>query len=346
MRIFVLGSVDVAGDEPSGSDHPDPVPGLRKLGALLAGAGHELLLCSPHRGSLDREILEGAAGAGVQVKVEMHYPRSSPNEQAVQALADDLGIAVERRSHPSGPDNAGTARSYAWLLCQLSALDRAEIVIAAGGALDGSASMLLRLAEGRGVPILPFAHAGGAAALSLARQRYALCDRLGGDLLEWLSRPEPMDRVAEAIPLLLDGGPGRDSGYRRFFLSYSREQAAEADFVESTLRRRALEVFRDDQDIGADEELNVAIREAICRSDVFVALWSREYACSPWCFDEIELAIRRRGEGRMAIWVLDLDGTRLVYPGIRGLPAQPAAGREQMQATLLRLLGGGQASSA
>ncbi|RBN36039.1 hypothetical protein DMN50_37535, partial [Priestia megaterium] len=68
---------------------------------------------------------------------------------------------------------------YAWLLCQLQALESCQTIIAIGGKLDGSANMLLLLAESKRKKILPLSFLGGAAEQSFYRKRYELQDIFG-----------------------------------------------------------------------------------------------------------------------------------------------------------------------
>lgn len=209
MRIFVVGGlwarVD-AGEAPPAAE--SMAASMRSLGAELARAGHEILVCSPFEGAADLEIMRGVAASGESVRVEIHYPGVPAIGAAVRVVASDLALHLAKHVHPRPVSPGEGETRYAWLLSQLSALDGAHAVVAAAGNPAGSANMLLRLAEARGKPILPFGHLGGAAAASLDRQRFALADRLG-DLVPWLHAPEPMARVADALNLL-----GRPPGRR------------------------------------------------------------------------------------------------------------------------------------
>lgn len=60
------------------------------------------------------------------------------------------------------------------------------------------------------------------------------------------------------------------------FVSYARRRLQEADLAEMTLRRRGLEVFRDEHDFAAGAHLMGEIEEHLAGCDVFVALWSRD----------------------------------------------------------------------
>jgi hypothetical protein len=341
MKLYFVGGVF----QPEAPDAAAATALLRtsmgELGAEFARAGHELIVCSPYEGSVDVEIVRGAAGAVDEPVIHIHYPDTAEIRSEVQALASNHPkLRLRQFQHvPMEADMDGAMR-YGWLLSQLSAMDEAHVVVAAGGNPSGSANMLLHLAEVRRKPILPLGHLGGAALRTLERLRYELEDRIG-DLKAWLQDPSPAATAGEVLTRLLPGGSaagGERSGPRRFFLSYARERPGDADLVESTLRRRNLPLFRDEHAFEPGKDLPGQVREHIHRADVFVALWSKEYACSPWCYDELDLAIERQRDGTLAIWLLDLDGTRMVPPKARNLIYYPCRSREAIEAKLISLL--------
>ncbi len=339
MKLFFVGGLYEASPPDTGPDPNLLRTSMQELGAQVAQAGHELVLCSPYEGSIDVEILKGVSASGCSPRIQMYFPATPDNRAAVRQLAGTLKLEVQEFVQAAMPGDDRQAQRYAWLLSQLSAMDEAQVVIAASGNPSGSANMLLHLAEARRRPILPFGHLKGAASLSLDRQTYALAARLG-ELKPWLHNPVPMDRISEALDRLV--APDFEAEQRepepiRFFLSYPRDREAEADLVETLLRRRQVEVLRDDPDFDPSGDLTQEIREAIHRSDVFIALWSAQYACSPWCYDEIALALKLREAGKLKIWLLQLDDTRVIPPEARKLILQPCLSRLQLQNTVLKL---------
>jgi TIR domain len=124
-----------------------------------------------------------------------------------------------------------------------------------------------------------------------------------------------------------------------FFISYARARPEEADFVEAILRRRDCLVVRDEKDFGAGRPLPGEIVEHIHQASVFVALWCKEYACSPWCFDELDLALERRETGALTLWLLQIDDTRIVPPAARGLISYWLSTRDELEGRVLKLLG-------
>jgi hypothetical protein len=63
-----------------------------------------------------------------------------------------------------------------------------------------------------------------------------------------------------------------------------------------------------------------SIEDAILKSDVCIVLWSRAYVVSPWCYDELELALARESAGEMRIWLFNLDASDIVPRPARRLP--------------------------
>jgi TIR domain len=126
----------------------------------------------------------------------------------------------------------------------------------------------------------------------------------------------------------------------KFFISYPRSRPWEADFVEMTLRRRNLSVFRDERDFGPGKSIPREISEKIYESDVFVAIYCTEYACSPWCFDELDLALSWQATGGPELWLLLVDEARIVHPAARELTNYPARSRVELEGQILRLIEG------
>jgi TIR domain len=93
----------------------------------------------------------------------------------------------------------------------------------------------------------------------------------------------------------------------RIFISYPRNRPAKADHIEMTLRRRRVDVYRDERDFDAGRDLPHEVRAYIERSNVFIVVWCEEYACSPWCYDELALALNRHKEGKTQLWILCVD---------------------------------------
>jgi hypothetical protein len=128
----------------------------------------------------------------------------------------------------------------------------------------------------------------------------------------------------------------------RFFISYARARAAEADFVEALLRRQtefAVQVIRDDTEFEAGYEIDAQIRAKIFEADVFIGLWCTEYACSPWCADEFEIALERAPSG-LRLWLLMLDDTRMVPRNARRLQFISARTRDELESKVLAQLSG------
>ena len=200
--------------------------------------------------------------------------------------------------------------------------------------------MLLHQAEAKRRPVVPLGHLGGEADLSLERQRYRLLDRLG-EHFAWLKDPNPPGTLEAVIQSVANSTgqslPGSRNSVPRAFISYARRRPEEADFTEMTLRRRGFEVFRDEHDFRARAALLGEVEEHLARCDVFVALWSRDYACSPWCHDELSAALIRHRAGTLALWLLRVDDIRIVLPEARGLIAYDCFERDRLAATLASL---------
>jgi hypothetical protein len=341
MKVFVIGGASLQDSDPEYQTQLGMVEvAMQRVGKDLVGAGHNLLACSPFPGSADVAAIRGAAEILCRSDapvVEFHCPDSAGVQRELTRLTDSLSLKSFRvYSHPLPLDEQGKEQwSHGWLLAQLAALDRSQAVVSLGGKLGGSATLLLSLAEARRRPILPFTSLGGSSAQSFQRRRYELEDVLQ----ERITALHNVERIGETSALLERPASSQlvrsvQQAPLRFFLSYSKCRPQEADFVEITLRRRNFEVYRDERDFGAGRSLPGEITESIHRANVFVAIWCREYACSAWCFDELELAIKR---GK-TLWLLCVDETRIVPPAARNLISYPARNREELERHILTLL--------
>jgi hypothetical protein len=137
-----------------------------------------------------------------------------------------------------------------------------------------------------------------------------------------------------------------DQGFRgttladkpKFFISYPRARPEEADFVEMVLRRRDYVVYRDERDFGPGQILQGEIDGYIHQATVFIALWCQEYACSPWCFDELELALELQQAKGLEVWLLCLDDTRVVPKNARSIVGYSANSRTELEGQVISLL--------
>jgi hypothetical protein len=319
---------------------------MDQIGRAIVEAGHNLLVCSPFDDAADLPALRGAADVLRQLKadqprIEYYYPDSPGVLEAWEALRKGLACPALHAMRQSTPrDEKGQEQlEYAWLLAQLSALDNSGAVLAVGGKLGKSSTMLLTLAVARKLPVLPLPYLGGAAAQFYEKLRVELGTYLG----EGLANVLDANKTSSIVPLLVRLAaeqvlPDALGQHPTFFISYSRSRPQEADFVETVLRRLQHVVFRDDKDFGPSAPLPDEIRKAIHSCTVFIGIWCREYACSPWCFDEMELALELKEAGRLSMWIFCLDDTRMVPPKARNIVTFAVDTRKELEGELMNLL--------
>lgn len=346
MKIFVIGGL-VAEDAINHDQQQLKLSGLMyRLGRELAEARFTPIACSLRQDSADFEVLRGWASASHGPSFEgdcpeLHYPDIPGLTDTVVKARDALGLAsLKLFGHPAFRLADGEVEgTNSWLFAQLSAMERCSAAVAIGGNLGRSASLLLQLAASRRFPVLACGHLDGAAGAYLDGHRYELQDRLG-DAFEELKGPEEPKAFCALIRQLVSpsrAGAGTHGASPRFFISYSRSRPGDADYVEMSLRRRNCVVYRDDRDFEPSGDIVSEIRENIHRANVFLALWCQEYACSPWCNDELDIAFERAAGGGMRVILLDLDGTRVVPRRARTLINHPARTRPEIEALLGRL---------
>jgi len=314
-----------------------------KLGESIAELGASLVICSPFIDSADYWVCKGYIESKIHPNPQVHiYYIDLPQVyDEINKLQSEFGFSSINKIPSSPPkDISQETLSYSWLLCQLKALEMCQIVVAMGGKIEGAANMLLLLAESKNKPILPLPYFGGASKNALERKRYELSDKLGDDFHN-LNDLNNLKEAIISLPCLINKTSTAVEHIFRFpnvFISYPRSRPHEADFIETLLRRRNTKVFRDDSDFGAGYSIPTAIEEAIYASNIFLATWCKEYACSPWCFDEIELALDQAEKNCMEIWIFNLDGTRIVPKRARNLNIIEIKTRDEIEGKLLKLL--------
>lgn len=337
MKVFLIGGpTQERGTPEFDRELPVVTSACRALGQELASRGHALVLCSPFKDSADYHAAIGAAD-GQDPILEFHYPDLASVTNELKALLSDIPNADVKRmpSVSLGPTTDTVNMQYSWLLSQLNALDSSAGVIAIGGKMTGSSRLLFQLAAAKDKSILPLTFLGGAAANHFDTYNWDLLDVLGKDL-HLVSDQSQIRRAPALLERLLAGIPSRAE--HRFFISYARARPQEADYVETLIRRRNGIVYRDEEDFEPAAETQEEIIKNIKRSNVFVAIWCREYACSPWCFDELELAIQRRKDGLSELWIFCVDDTRIVPRDAWTLNYYNVNSREALEAKILHLM--------
>jgi len=308
------------------------------IAKLLVEKGHEIIVCSPFVGSADYVALNGIAAATRPCRLEFHYPDMPEVRDKIEEWDDRLANAkLDRFPHfPPETDDKG-ALQHAWLLSQLSALDRASALVAVGGRIGGSAELLLKLAHSRKFPILPITILKGALARFFDTHRYEYDDILGSDV-DVLHSVDRIERIPDLIAKLTSRRSKGSQQGNRVFVSYARTQSSMADFVEMALRRRGIDVVRDEASFEPGHAIPNEIQEKILSAQIFIALWSLDYASSPWCFDEIEFALDRQESGALDIWFIQLDDTRIVPPRARNKVTYKAVNRAELKAVIDSLI--------
>jgi hypothetical protein len=346
VKIFVIGGVPVDKADANYEKQSDLLRcSMQKIGADIVKRGHDLIVCSPFSPSADVDAVRGAAKAIKRARgnpvIEFHYPDQTDVRAELDRLVAQLRFQPARYGYRVALNKAGKIDGhYGWLLPQVSAMDHSHVVIGLGGHYAGAASLLFGIAQSRRKPALPLTFLGGAAASAFQSRQYELEDRLKVRT-NVLHNPNQVDRVIDLAETLGSAPLTKSSPKEEyhFFISYARSRPQEADFVEMTLRRRNYDVVRDERDFGAGRLVQSEIIEHIHRANVFIVIWCKEYACSPWCFDEFEIALKRQAAKALSLWILQVDETRIVPPAARCLIAYPVGSRKELEGQITQLLG-------
>jgi hypothetical protein len=115
----------------------------------------------------------GYAESKGKLVIHFHSPNHAKVIEKRRLFGETLGrddLVIHDWSYPGPEKDDADSWFQAWLLAQLQALERVDVVIALGGKVSKTANTLLHLAEARGLPIVPFAFLGGAAKRAFARR--------------------------------------------------------------------------------------------------------------------------------------------------------------------------------
>jgi hypothetical protein len=80
------------------------------------------------------------------------------------------------------------------------------------------------------------------------------------------------------------------------FLSFRGEDTRRnfTDHLYKALSREGIPTFRDDDGIRRGENIELEIKKAIQETKLSIIVFSKEYASSRWCLDELEMIMERR----------------------------------------------------
>lgn len=340
--IFVIG-----GETGETSDVDAELPRLirasMKLGTVLARASAQLVVCSPFPDSADYYAAMGYADAKAGGIIHFHSPLHPTVENKRQLFRQTFGqpnLSFQDWNYPAPETDERDSWSQAWLLAQIQALEKADIVVALGGKLSKTASTLLHLAEAKGLPIIPFAFLGGVAGRNCKRRDWArLNPGFDATILESESSVEQTVQIANQLILdRVKRSMTRDSRPKSVFISLARQDAAMGQALEGVLTGFGIQTTFGEREIVPDELISTTIEHALRGSDIVAVLWSRSYAQSPWCYDELALALSLEAFDEVKVWLFNLDDSSIVPTQARKLPAVSVRSKEGLRVAVKELL--------
>jgi hypothetical protein len=297
-----------------------------RLGETIAEAGADLIVCSTIPDTADLPALQGYVHSSAGRTVHLHAPRHpfvSDKEAELRAMLGPAKASKIKNWFYPGPESDDKeARDQAWLLCQLMALDQADVVISVGGRMSNTANTILHLAEARQKPVVPFEFLGGASRRAFNRRHWERAYP-GLDYLKLKDKYAVGDAMKIADRIVT--ARMRDvHSYtwppKHVFVSRARPNAAFAQQLDGYLTSIGLNVLLGENVLASHQVVESAIADAVRQCDLFIVLWSRSFAASRFCYDEIDLALQRHRAGELQLWIINLDGSDIVPPGARGLP--------------------------
>ena len=82
----------------------------------------------------------------------------------------------------------------------------------------------------------------------------------------------------------------------RVFLSFRGEDTRKnfTDHLYTALVQAGIHTFRDDDEIGRGENIESELQKALQQSKIAIIVFSKDYASSRWCLDELVMIMERR----------------------------------------------------
>jgi nucleoside phosphorylase len=295
-----------------------------QLGVSLSEGGVRLVVCSPFTDSADCHTVIGFCNNTRKGVIEYHSPMHPDVQKEWSDLIGEFGNSrkqFEPFEHP-GYENKESI-SQAWLLAQLKAVESADVVVAIGGKISKTASTLLHLAEDRGLPIVPYTFLKGAAQRSFARSKWEkLHPKINpADLNSETGITKVIEIANQIILDKLSTDNKMLSRPKTVFISRANEDAAIAEDLSKDLKSSDITVLMGESSIDSRQMVQATIVNNIEESDLFIALWSKHYALSRWCYDELALALKRAANKSINVWMFCLDNTQIVPSEARKLRA-------------------------
>ncbi|CAM4102574.1 TIR domain-containing protein [Pseudomonas wadenswilerensis] len=339
--VYVIG-----GETGETADVDSELPQLHraslKLGTVLARAGAHLVVCSPFPDSADYYVAMGYADANGGGTIHFHSPTHPKVEEKRQLFRRTFGanLMIQDWDYPAPETEEDGSWSQAWLLAQLQALEKADVVVALGGKVSKTASTLLHLAEAKGLPIIPFAFLGGVAKRIYRRRDWGRLNP-GFDATILESEGSVEKAVSIANRLVRDRvrrSIAHSPKPKTIFISVARQDSAMGVALDDVLMSYGIEAVLGEREIVSDQLIPTTIEQAIRRSDIVAVLWSRFYAQSPWCYDELALALSLEALSGMKVWLFNLDDSSIVPTQARKLPVISVRSEEGLRYAVKDLL--------
>ncbi len=341
-NVFVIGGITRShdGGRLLEADRLAHVSG--NLGRALAIAGANLVVCSPFPNSADVSVALGYADAGVQGRIDFHSPTHEDVDAGLDeliAILDESGeIAIGRFHHvapliaPGDTILSEGSWSQAWRASHSEALRHADVVIAIGGRVDKSAIATLTDADRDGIPIVPFAFLGGAAAHIYRTRKW---DKELAELLENSSGIAETATLLEQVLLnKVERLASTDGPPQKFFISRANPDGMYADAAADVLASSGLQPLLGDQLITGDRSALATIDDQIRGSDVCIVLWSSAYANSRYCIRELELALDEQENGTLNVWLFNLQNADVSHSRAQHIPQVFSPTTQSLRAAL------------
>lgn len=343
--VYVIGGVTEETDHPN-YEQSELAQFCRRLGAVIAEAGADLIVCGPFPESADFHALMGYLETDIGRVVHVHAPRHVSVAAKEAELRRMLGPESARRIknwYYPGPE-ADNAEHWpqAWLLCQLRALDRADVIISVGGRVSKTANTILQLAEAWQKPIVPYEFLGGASRRAFNRRNWEHAYPTL-DYLKLKDRDGVVAAMRIADFLMTDRMRNEPQAHyvwppKYVFVSRATPDADFEKALDDYLSSVGLAVLLGEHEWPSIQIVESAIEDAVLRCDLLIVLWSKSYATSRSCNDELELALQRHRAGELRLWIINLDESDIVPRGARGLPQMVARTPQALVAVVRDLL--------
>jgi len=301
MRLFFCGSLQKKEDTELFNK------AAFELGYNAAEKNHTILIGSTAKHTADYHIMKGAIkycneNPNKTTQVEVHSPeRSRPVYTEIPK-----NLKISKMFYHADPNSS-------WVIAHVRALDSCDLLITIGGGKN--TRLIGHLSSEREIPTIAIPVFGGSSEDLFDKLKlvYKLKYNLDKDI-HYFTKSWSENSANDFMNIIDSFNKSEiQTNSHVYFLSYCWKDSHIADHIEALLRRHNKIVFRDESNLKAGKRLTNSVSALIEKADTVISVWSKKYADSTWCNNELEFSRNCKKNRSKRIVLLRCDDYELPF---------------------------------